>query len=199
LAGAAAVALLPVVGLYFAEPILCADDGNVTGDVIVVLGGDTGQRSARALQLYQHGAAPRVIVSGRGDCDEMRVFLTGKGVPVDAIQIEPNSSSTRENAMFSVALMRQAQGAQRLALRASRLPLPASRVSPGGLRVVVVTSWFHSRRALKCFRHYAPEMEFVASPTVADRPKLHWPNRYEQGWVLSEYVKLLGYWVCYGV
>jgi len=188
-----------MVGLYFAEPILCADDGIVTGDVIVVLGGDTGQRSARALELYQHGIAPKVIVSGRGDCDEMRVFLVGKGVPADAIQIEPNSRSTRENAIFSVALMREAQGAQRLALSASRLPLPASRVSSGGLRVVVVTSWFHSRRALKCFRHYAPEMEFVASPTVADRPKSHWPNRYEQGWVLSEYVKLAGYWLCYGV
>jgi uncharacterized SAM-binding protein YcdF (DUF218 family) len=160
----------------------------VIGDVIVVLGGDTGRRSARALELYQHGAAPRVIISGRGDCHEMRVFLAGKGVPADAIQVEPDSRSTRQNAMFSVVL-----------LRASPKKVAGKRTEGEKLKVIIVTSWFHSRRALNCFRHYAPDIEFVAAPTVTDRPKSHWPNRYERGWVLSEYVKLVGYWVCYGV
>ena len=190
--GVAAVALLPVGGLYFSEPVLCMDGGNVTGDVIVVLGGDTGQRSARALELYQRGAAPRVIISGRGDCDEMRVFLAGKGVPADVIQLEPGSRSTRENAMFSVSILR---GESYPRQTVDRGPWKMDRKQ----RVIIVTSWFHSRRALNCFRHYAPEIEFVAAPTVADRPKSHWPNRYERGWVLSEYAKLLGYWVCYGV
>jgi uncharacterized SAM-binding protein YcdF (DUF218 family) len=66
-------------------------------------------------------------------------------------------------------------------------------------RAVIVTSWFHSRRALNCFRHYAPEIDFTASPTVLDRPKSHCPDRYERAWVLSEYLKLLGYWVRYGI
>jgi uncharacterized SAM-binding protein YcdF (DUF218 family) len=65
--------------------------------------------------------------------------------------------------------------------------------------VILVTSWFHSRRALKCFRHHAPDIEFVSRPTIVDLPNSHWPNKYERGWVLTEYTKLLYYWVRYGV
>jgi hypothetical protein len=34
---------------------------------------------------------------------------------------------------------------------------------------------------------------------VLDRPKGHWRDKYERVWVLSEYLKLLGYWVRYGI
>jgi len=173
----AGLAFLPPGALYFSEPILCNDDGNVPGDVIVVLGGDPGNRSARALELYERGRAGKILISGREDCEEMYVFLAGKGIPKSAIQMERDSRSTKENAEFSVRVLRE--------LKVKR--------------AIVVTSWFHSRRALNCFRHYAPEIDFTASPTVLDRPKRHWPDKYERGLVLSEYLKLLGYWVRYGV
>lgn len=69
----------------------------------------------------------------------------------------------------------------------------------GVRRAIVVTSWFHSRRALHCFRHYARDIEFISLPTREDLPKAHWPNRYERGWVMSEYLKLGYYWVRYGI
>ena len=170
-------ALLPLIGLFFSKQILCIDSGNVQGEVMVVLGGETIRRPARALELYQQGAALRILITGAGDCQEVRITLSGKGVPPAALQIECDSHTTEQNALFSIPLLR-AQGAR---------------------RVILVTSWFHSRRALKCFRHQAPDIEFVSRPTMADLPKSHWPNKYERGWVLTEYAKLFYYWVRYGV
>jgi uncharacterized SAM-binding protein YcdF (DUF218 family) len=145
--------------------------------MMVVLGGEANHRPARALDLYQRGTAPLILISGRGDCQAVRAFLTNKGVPSAAIDLEYESSNTKQNAEFCVRLLRE------------------RRVK----HAVIVTSWFHSRRALNCFRHYAPEINFTASPTLLDRPKGHWPDKYERAWVLSEYIKLLGYWVCYGI
>src|SRR5438552_3204726 len=170
-------ALVPLLGLFFSKQILSVDSGNVQGEVMVVLGGETIHRPARAQELYQQGAASRILITGAGDCQEVRIALAGKGVPPAALQIECESHNTQQNARFSIPLLR-AQGAR---------------------RVIIVTSWFHSRRALKCFRHQAPDIDFVSRPTIADQPKSHWPNKYERGWVLTEYAKLLYYWVRCGV
>jgi len=170
-------ALLPLVGLFLSRKILCVDGGNVQGEVMVVLGGETIHRPERALELYRQGAAPRILITGAGDCQEVRIALAGKGVPPAALQIECDSHTTEQNARFSIPLLR----------------------AMGARRVIVVTSWFHSRRALKCFRHHAPDVEFVSRPTMTDLSKSHWPNKNERGWVLTEYAKLLYYWVRYGV
>ena len=177
LAAVAVILLCPIAALWFSRPLLCLDDGAMHADAIVVLGGDKLQRPPRALELYQAGAAPKIILSGQGDCDEFRLFLAGHGVPVQAIELECRSRNTSQNARFSIALLR-AQGAR---------------------RVIVVTSWFHSRRAIHCFRHYAPDLEFFSAPTLADRPVGHWPERRERSWVLEEYAKVAFYWVRYGV
>ncbi len=163
--------------LFFSVDLLRREDPQSGADAIVVLGGDVVHRPARALELYQQGAAPAIIVTGNGDCQEVRVFLAGNGVPAAAIQLECESRTTRENARLTVPL-----------LRARRCR-----------RVILVTSWFHSRRALNCFRHDAPEIDFISLPTRADLPKAHWPNKYERSWVVSEYIKLLYYWPRYGV
>jgi uncharacterized SAM-binding protein YcdF (DUF218 family) len=170
-------ALLPVGALFFSEPILCVENANAKGDVMVVLDGEANYRPPRVLDLYGQGRAPIILISGRGDCQAVRAFLTSKGVQSAAIELEGESTNTKQNAEFCVRLLRE------------------RRVK----HAVIVTSWFHSRRALNCFRHYAPEIEFTASPKVLDRPKGHWRDKYERVWVLSEYLKLLGYWVRYGV
>ena len=51
---------------------------------------------------------------------------------------EKQSRNTRENAEYSVAWMRER----------------------GFKSAVVVTSWWHSRRAMACFRKFGPELEF---------------------------------------
>ncbi|MGO8926607.1 MAG: YdcF family protein [Limisphaerales bacterium] len=172
-----AALLLSVAGLYFSESILCVDSGTGKGEALVVLGGEKNYRPSRALELFRAGSRSCILITGTGDWNDVRLYLEGNGVPPAAIQLEKESRNTKQNAEFAVKLLRERHVT----------------------RAVIVTSWFHSRRALNCFRHYAPEIDFTASPTVLDRPKGHWPDKYERVWVLSEYIKLLGYWVCYGI
>src|SRR5437667_5289367 len=111
-----------LAALFFSQNVLLVEDSSAQADTIVVLGGETVYRPARALELYQQGAATNVIISGEGDCEGVRITLEGKGVPASAIQLECESRTTRENAIFTVPLLR-AQNAK---------------------RVIIVTSWFHS-------------------------------------------------------
>jgi uncharacterized SAM-binding protein YcdF (DUF218 family) len=176
---AAALACVAAVAsaLFFSPNLLRLEDAPGKADAIVILGGETIYRPSRALELFQQGAAANVIITGEGDCESVRIVLAGKGVPATAIQLECESRTTRENAQFTVPLLR-AQHAK---------------------RVILVTSWFHSRRALHCFRHYAPEIEFISLPTTVDLPQHHWPARWARRWVLSEYAKVLYYWVRFGI
>jgi uncharacterized SAM-binding protein YcdF (DUF218 family) len=177
LAMIATCAAVVIAALFFSANVLLVEDAPAQADAIVVLGGETVYRPGRALELYQQGVATNVIISGEGDCEGVRITLEGKGVPANAIRTECESRTTRENAKFTVPMLR-AQNAK---------------------RVIIVTSWFHSRRALHCFRHYAPEIEFISRPTHADLPAHHWPSKWERKWVLTEYIKVMYYWVRFGI
>jgi uncharacterized SAM-binding protein YcdF (DUF218 family) len=173
----AAFILVGAAAFLFPQKFLCVDDGFVKADVMVVLGGGSHDRPERAAELFREHAAPRILVSGLGDCRIYRRSLIDIGVPAGAIQMEDQSRTSRENAIFTVKLLR------RLGVR----------------RVIIVTSWYHSRRALACFEHYGPEIEFYSCPAYfgyarADRARGRLGHR-----VYLEYPKLLGYWMCYGV
>jgi len=176
---AAALACVAAVAsaLFFSANLLRLETPSAKADAIVVLGGETIYRPARALELYQQGVATNIIITGEGDCESVRVVLAGKGVPAASIQMECASRTTRENAQFTIPLLR-AQHTK---------------------RVILVTSWFHSRRALHCFRHFAPEIEFISLPTTIDLPRHHWPAKWARRWVLSEYVKIIYYRVRFGI
>ena len=171
------VLLLAVALLVFPQPFLTVDSGPVTGEVIVVLGGGSHERSARAAELFKAHVAPRVIVSGAGDCEINRYLLVAAGVPAKVIGLENRSRTTRENAQFTVKLLREQK------IR----------------RVVLVTSWYHSRRALACFQSYAPEIKFYSRPSYFASARADWSHNRIGSRVRLEYVKLLGYWVRYGV
>ena len=178
---ALAVLLLASAAIAFFLPqkILCVDSGPVKADVIVILGGGTGsrERPERAAELFKHGAAPRIIVSGTGDDENNRQVLLKAGVPAGAIQLESESRTTRENAGFTIPLLRAA----------------------GLRRVILVTSWYHSRRALLCFEHYAPEIQFYSCPSYFAFARADWPRNKMEHRVFLEYPKLLGYWLRYGI
>jgi uncharacterized SAM-binding protein YcdF (DUF218 family) len=175
---AAVLAVASVVACFcFPQEILCIDSGRVRTEAIVVLGGDCGERAIHAAELFRSGAAPRVIVSGAGDCTKNLQVLTSAGVPASAIELEYSSKTTRENAEFSIALLR-AQGAK---------------------SAIIVTSWYHSRRALRCFRHYAPEIQFYSRPSRNAYPRSAWSGPGMWHYIRSEYVKLIGYWIGYGI
>ena len=166
-----------MVGLVFPQQVLCVDSGDVHADALVVLGGGMGERATRAAELFRQGAAPKVIVSGNGDCIFNFQLLTNAGVPASAIQLECRSRTTRENAEFSVSLLR----------------------ADGVRRAIVVTSWYHCRRALSCFRHYAPEIEFYSRPSYSDYPRSAQSRVDFWRDVRAEYLKIPGYWLRYGI
>jgi uncharacterized SAM-binding protein YcdF (DUF218 family) len=170
-------ALIAVAAFFYPEKILCMDSGKVSADVIVVLGGGSHERPERAAELFNQHAAPRIIISGKGDDGINRQLLLQSGVPAGAIQIESKSQTTRENAEFTIKL-----------LRAEKIH-----------SAILVTSWYHSRRALKTFEHYAPELEFYSRPSYFAFARDDWKKSRISGRIRLEFLKLPGYWICYGV
>ena len=169
--------LLIVAAIFFPQPFLCVDSGPVKADVIVILGGGSHERPERAAELFKGHAAPRIIISGLGDYEINRRLLIAAGVPADAIELETQSRTTRENAQFTVKLLREHKPK----------------------RVILVTSWYHSRRAVACFRHYAPEIRFYSRPSYFASARADWRHNRIGNRIRLEYAKLLGYWVRYGV
>ncbi len=216
--------LAGLTAFFFPQQVLTVDSGPVQADILVVLGGNP-DRAVRAVELFKEGEAPEILVSGKGDCASNEKLLEQDGVANAAIILECKSHTTRENAEFSIPLLRQM----------------------GARRVIIVTSWYHSRRALACFRHYAPDIKFYSrpsyvgyvgkaegaegiaqrgegrrqttdnrqqkaesgesaphptlSPVEAERVRAvqRAERKAQEGYVRSEYLKLLGYWVRYGV
>jgi uncharacterized SAM-binding protein YcdF (DUF218 family) len=169
--------LLAAAAFCFPQQFLTVDSGTVQADVIVVLGGGVHERPVRVAELFKEHAAPRIIVTGYGDDGYNRWLLTTAGIPAGVIEVEGKSTTTRENAKFTIKLLRE----QKLN------------------RVIIVTSWYHSRRALACFEHYAPEIKFYSRPSYFAFARAEWKPKGIAREVRREYEKLPGYWICYGV
>jgi uncharacterized SAM-binding protein YcdF (DUF218 family) len=170
--------LLTAFALWaFPQQILTVDSGPVKADVLVVLGGGSTERPRRAAELFHAGEAPRLLCSGEGDCRSNQRILINAGVPRTVIELECDSLNTSENAQRTIALLRK-QGAK---------------------RVIIVTSWYHSRRALNCFERYAPEMEFYSRPSHFAVARNDWKPTGIEGYVWMEYAKNLGYIFRHGV
>lgn len=159
------------------EPLLLVRTPIEPADVIVVLGGSGPYRAWHAAALYRQGVAPRVLVTGVGDCESIRSHMVDSGVPREAIQIECAAQNTWENAEFSAPML----------------------TAMGARRAVLVTSWFHSRRALACFRQVLPQLEWMSGP-VGRTESYREMMRDDGGlMVLKEYAKIAWYSVRYGI
>jgi uncharacterized SAM-binding protein YcdF (DUF218 family) len=158
--------VIGIAALVSARALLCVQTGAGHADVIVVLGGESVDRTRKAIDLFHHGAASRVLVSGGGDASFIRDELVRGGVPADVIEIEDLSRNTKENAEFSSRVLKK------------------EKVQ----RAIIVTSWFHSRRALNSFRRFSPQIRFSSFPA-----NHHEPFSAEAGHVFQEYAKTLWY------
>ena len=171
------VTLVAVVGFFYPEKFLCVESGKVAADVIIVLGGGSHERPLRAAELFKQHAAPRIILTGVGDDQINRRLLLQAGVPASAIQIEGQSTTTRENAEFTLKLLREEN------LHSA----------------ILVTSWYHSRRSLKTFEHYAPDLAFYSRPAYFAFAREDWTRLGINKRMRLEFLKLPGYWIRYGV
>ena len=89
--------------------------------VLIVLGGDSvrdgilGQasywRSVYAVDVWRWGGVQRIVLSGDPQTiASMRTWMVEQGIPKEALMVEGRSSSTRENALFTAALLRDIPG-----------------------------------------------------------------------------------------
>ena len=171
------LAILAAAAYFYPEKFLCVESGKVSADVIVILGGGLHERPVRAAELFKQHAAPRILISGEGDDEINRQLLLQAGVPASAIEVENHSRTTQENAQFSIKRLR------------------AENVK----RAIIVTSWYHARRGLKTFEHYAPEIQFYSRPSYYAFATADWKKTGVNKRMRLEFLKLPGYWLRYGV
>ena len=110
-------------------------------DVIVVLGaaltpdGELGPALAERVHFgvaaWRDGEAAKLIMTGIHEAQKMKARAMSLGVPGEAILVEHQARTTRENAVHSAALMRR----------------------HGLTSALLVTQGYHRRRAVATFRH----------------------------------------------
>jgi uncharacterized SAM-binding protein YcdF (DUF218 family) len=168
-------------------------------DAIVVLSGSSTyiERTHKAAELYNQGRAPRVVLTDdntRGGwssaqqrnpyfVERARDELIKQGVPPAQIRVAPGvADGTHEEAL----IIRDYAVAQ-------------------GLRsILIVTSAYHSRRALRSLRQTfagaGTTLGIEPAPTGWQTPAPAFWWLHYKGWesVAGEYVKLIYYWLKYG-
>jgi uncharacterized SAM-binding protein YcdF (DUF218 family) len=178
-----------VVGVIFIPTILFYSKPVGYADLMIVLAGDEGPRTDYAMSLYKDGVSDQMLMSGGRVYDTsfamlMKNYVVTRGVPAQDILIETVSTSTYENALFSLALIEKKR-------------LQGQTISS----VVVVTSGFHSYRSYHVFRSVFPtdiEVYMIPSDDYGDQiDGLWWTdlNRVEE--VGIEFFKLIFYYMYY--
>lgn len=165
--------------------LLIAEDNAQPSDAIIVIGGDhKPERVKRAVELYQQGYAPKVIISAGTmvlegneqvvEAEVMRRQALALGLFEKDIVIEDKSKSTFENAHYSKIVCHQ------YTIRS----------------VLLVTSLLHSRRAKKIFEDVlGPEIVVRVQPATANLCSVCWLFDPSQIYVmLYEYQNWVRYW-----
>ncbi len=157
--------------------------GCSTADVVItVSGGDTTARTQEAIDLYKNGWAPKLIFSGAAqdksgpsNAAVMRTQALRQGIPEEAIIIEDQSETTKENAEKTKDILHDKDIHS----------------------AIVVTSGYHMKRTILEFRSRAPNIEFRAHPTVADNQWSVWWWLTPYGWylALSELFKIFLFYI----
>lgn len=146
-------------------------------DVLIVLGGEPQARPLLAAKLFKEGVADKIFISGVGDFKQNRDVLLASGVPKDSISVESNSITTFTNATMLKPMLENAH------IRSA----------------LIITSPFHTRRALATFRKVMPDIKFGVTDASINwwktPPGIRGLNRF----VLLEFLKIPEYWIFYGV
>ncbi len=155
-------------------------------DVIVVLAGETEQRPARGLQLLQQGLAPKLLLDapasahlyGWSQLELAQRYLSGL----------PQASQLSACPIFGLSTRDEARDVAGCLATLGRAP------GPGEVhRILLVTSDFHTRRALAIFRHEIPGVHFsvAAAYDPAQYGAKWWQHRQWAKTFFDEYVRLV--------
>ncbi|QRR02071.1 YdcF family protein [Dyadobacter sandarakinus] len=132
------------VGILLSGGLVDARDPNADQ----VYFGRHGDRLLQTFLLYKAGkirkvlitgtSADSMIIAGKGETRQAAQLLVQWGVPAGDILFEEKARNTRENAMFSSTILK------------SRFP---------GGKFLLITSAFHMRRSVGCFRKFGIETD----------------------------------------
>jgi uncharacterized SAM-binding protein YcdF (DUF218 family) len=140
-------------------------------DVAIALGGDPRcWREKEAALLYQRGMVTHLVVSGIpygqgiNSGDAAKRYVVGLGIPEKDVSVMREEWNTRIEARDLSSLMRER----------------------GWKSAIVVTSPFHSRRALYTMKQAAPDLGFRSVPAFGPPPEWQaemWWTRRGDAWV----------------
>lgn len=175
---------LPGIGRWLARPAT-----TTPADAIVVLSGGGPERMMHGIALYNQGLAPQLWYTGDAPIPAMTNFTDGQfarrlaieqGVAPEAIHLLETTSTWEDG--------------QEIAAQVSQTH---------ARRILVVTNWYHSRRALCVVRHHlaglAVEVDYAAPPAQTYGPANWWQQEEGLVDVLSELIKFGFYWWRYGL
>ncbi|MDY7545652.1 YdcF family protein [Glaciimonas sp. CA11.2] len=160
----------------------------IPSDLIVTLGGDSGARVMKALDLYKLGYAPKILITGiDGGEPQIRpayltwqaLFFAQQGVKKNVLLFDTESANTWQEALNTKKLMEQ-QGLH---------------------HVIVVSDPPHMRRLSwvwgRVFADSGMQFRLVPSNMSGWRADEWWLNEKSAQFVLAEIVKFMYYLVRY--
>lgn len=192
----AAVAVAVVAALCwfpFAGRYLVAENTLEHADVIVVLAGARVERWLEAVDLYNEGWAPRIVMSP-GRLEEAEAILHQRGIRFPS-EAEVARDTMLQMKVPAAAMTIMPRDVDNTAQEATEVREMAR--ANGWSRIIVVTSKYHTRRAGYAFRR-----EFRGTPVAiimhASRydvvnAKRWWTDRAEFREVTYELQKLIAY------
>lgn len=162
--------------------VLVQDDAPMRADAVLVLAGDySGVRLLRGAELVRQGYAPKALIGGsttafgRNEADLAVEFAQSRGFPAsffDARQLKA-TSTVEEASEWKGELRRR-----------------------GVRQLILVTTNFHTARALRTFRDVlgtGVEVRAVATPDRYFTPSTWWHTREGQKTVFYEISKTIAY------
>jgi uncharacterized SAM-binding protein YcdF (DUF218 family) len=156
-------------------------DEPAKSDVIMVLAGDTDLRPARALGLLRQGYAPRIILNVPADA---KVF--GWSEPELARKYVDGLPEAQSISICSI---------HGLSTKAEARDASLCLTQAGAKSVLLVTSDFHTRRALSTFKKEVPEHIYsVAATFNADEFGAQWWRHREWAKVNVDEWMRLSWW-----
>ena len=142
-------------------------------------GGGTQERLQHAIDLYKAGYASHLILSSGyvysfKEAELMRSAAVQEGIPPAAIALEQRSTDTHENVTYVEQILRDR----------------------GWRSLLLVTSPYHTRRALLVWRKAAPGVRVIPAPPLKSQFYDHTRGAsLEQiQAILHEYFAIVGYW-----
>jgi uncharacterized SAM-binding protein YcdF (DUF218 family) len=174
-----AIGVLLLIGFALAAGTVLVVDDPKPSDLIVVLAGETDHRPALALELLRRGYAKRMLIDVPAD---VTIFEFSE---LDLAQRYINDLP--DPALVSICPIRS------LSTRDETHDVEKCLTPQDGSRILIVTSDFHTRRALSIFRHELRGKSFsiAASHDLREFGERWWTHRQWAKTCSAEWVRTI--------